>query len=458
MRFGVEPDSIMNKMERELESVTSFSETNIEQFCTCIGRISELLEDIEELEKKISQIKRHMPDPMGGVYLLLIFALPVLVIGGIVTKSLGFVGFFGLFMVVPALYAILSDYSKSKSARRELEWKQLRLERLQKELRSDSIKNCDRIIKETWLEEGVEQKFLAFLKPELQSAISALKDGNLEEARLNFLGALNRLPEFDNKLARVQRSKYRFRDRYSVSTGRIDELNQTLQFFCSKEGAVKELLLFSADVCESLYLGDSEEAMVLVQRAKQLRNRHGDFVIGDLTFFKHLFEFQYVTLRKLIDSGEIRPVPVRGPSRDETEQPSQVSTNFPSSGENVGEVNNTVEKELYRGKVNFSMGMLSEERTGSLVVTNERIILSGKYKIVGARGNLFALGAKAALRAAGVGDVDEVIPLRNVQSIQLKKTLTGAQYLVVKAGGKKYTIRSKDVQHIYNLLKTHTKA
>ncbi len=110
------------------------------------------------------------------------------------------------------------------------------------------------------------------------------------------------------------------------------------------------------------------------------------------------------------------------------------------------------EKELYRGEVRFKMGAMSQERVGTLVITNKRLKLTGKYRL---RGAVPTVALKAALRAAGIGEVYEDIPLKDIGWLELKKAILGGYYLEFKARGKKYTIYTDAAQHIYNLLRQY---
>lgn len=111
------------------------------------------------------------------------------------------------------------------------------------------------------------------------------------------------------------------------------------------------------------------------------------------------------------------------------------------------------ERELYRGEVRFKMGALSQERVGTLVITNEKLILTGKYRI--RNSNIFSAPVKAALRATGVGEVHEEIYIEAIRFLQLKKPLLGGYYIEFTVRDKKYTIYTDAAQHIYNLLKQY---
>jgi len=90
-----------------------------------------------------------------------------------------------------------------------------------------------------------------------------------------------------------------------------------------------------------------------------------------------------------------------------------------------------------------------------LVVTNRRLQITGKYRL---RDMVATIAVKAALRAAGIGEVYEDIPLSEIRFPELKKALLGGYYLEFKARDKKFTIYTDAAQHIYNLLRQYTNA
>lgn len=125
----------------------------------------------------------------------------------------------------------------------------------------------------------------------------------------------------------------------------------------------------------------------------------------------------------------------------------------PTKTVNTATVSTEEEMELYRGEVRFKMGALSQERVGTLVITNKKLILTGKYRI--RNSNIFSAPIKAALRATGVGEVHEEIYIEAISFLQLKKPLLGGYYVEFTARDKKYIIYTDAAQHIYNLLIQH---
>lgn len=113
------------------------------------------------------------------------------------------------------------------------------------------------------------------------------------------------------------------------------------------------------------------------------------------------------------------------------------------------------EKELYRGEVRFKIGTVSQERVGMLIITNKNMILTGKYRIRSRY--VVTTFAKAALRAAGVGEVDKEIHITSIRFLKLKKPLIGGYYIEFTntTENKKYTIYTDAAPHIYDLLKQH---
>ncbi|MCD6373051.1 MAG: hypothetical protein J7L37_05845 [Thermococcus sp.] len=191
----------------------------------------------------------------------------------------------------------------------------------------------------------------------------------------------------------------------------------------------------------------------LLNEAREMLDERDKFVIGDVKFFKYLFEFHYFLLKTVVEAyeaevGAASKLAAKQAERFAKTKPVEV----PETVEKVTVSAEEPEKELYRGEVRFKMGAMSQERVGTLVITNKRLKLTGKYRL---RGYVATVAIKAALRAAGVGEVYEDIPLSEIKFLQLKKAILGGYYLEFKARGKKYTIYTDAAQHIYNLLRQY---
>ena len=177
------------------------------------------------------------------------------------------------------------------------------------------------------------------------------------------------------------------------------------------------------------------------------------FVIGDVKFFKYFFEFHYFLLKAVVEAYEAEVDAVAKDTQEQAERFAAAKpVEIPQTVEKVAVPAEEPEKELYRGEVRFKMGAMSQERVGTLVITNKRLKLTGKYRL---RGMVATVAVKAALRAAGVGEVYEDIPLGEIRFLELKKALLSGYYLEFKAKGKKYTIYTDTAQHIYNILKQY---
>ena len=210
---------------------------------------------------------------------------------------------------------------------------------------------------------------------------------------------------------------------------------------------------FAARACDALYLGDVEKMRELLNEAREMLDERDKFVIGDVKFFKHLFEFHYFLLKAVVEAYEAETGAVSKATQEQAERFAEAKPiEMPETVEKVTVSAEEPEKELYRGEVRFKMGAMSQERVGNLVITNKRLKLTGKYRL---RGYVATVAIKAALRAAGVGEVYEDIPLSEIKFLQLKKALLGGYYLEFKARGKKFTLYTDAAQHIYNLLRQY---
>ena len=217
--------------------------------------------------------------------------------------------------------------------------------------------------------------------------------------------------------------------------------------------SINEVLSFAARACDALYLGDVEKMRELLNEAREMLDERDKFVVGDVKFFKYLFEFHYFLLKAVVEAHEAEMGAVAKATQEQAERFAAAKpVEVPETVEKVTVSAEEPERELYRGEVRFKMGAMSQERVGTLVITNKRLKLTGKYRL---RGYVATVAIKAALRAAGIGEVYEDIPLSEIKFLQLKKALLGGYYLEFKARGKKYTLYTDAAQHIYNLLKQY---
>ncbi|NJD98273.1 hypothetical protein E3E26_00425 [Thermococcus sp. LS1] len=195
----------------------------------------------------------------------------------------------------------------------------------------------------------------------------------------------------------------------------------------------------------------------LLSEAREMLDERDRFVIGDVKFFKYLFEFHYFLLKTVVEAYEAETGAVAKLTEEQAKRFAEAKpVEVPAQVEKVSVPEEEPEKELYRGEVRFKMGAMSQERVGTLVITNKRLKLTGKYRL---RGTVATVAVKAALRAAGVGEVYEDIPLKEVSWLELKKAILGGGYYVeFHARGKKFTLYTDAAQHIYNILKQYSNA
>ncbi|USH00687.1 hypothetical protein K1720_04420 [Thermococcus argininiproducens] len=212
-------------------------------------------------------------------------------------------------------------------------------------------------------------------------------------------------------------------------------------------------LSFAARACDALYLGDVEKMHELLNEAHEMLDERDKFVIGDVKFFKYLFEFHYFLLKAVVEAYEAEMGAVAKATEEQAERLAKAKpVEVPAQVEKGPVSAEEPERELYRGEIRFKMGAMSQERVGTLVITNKRLRLQGKYRL---RGMVATVAVKAALRAAGVGEIDEEISLKEISWLELKKGILGGHYLEFKAKGKKYTIYTDAAQHIYDILRQY---
>ncbi|WP_460040983.1 hypothetical protein [Thermococcus atlanticus] len=219
------------------------------------------------------------------------------------------------------------------------------------------------------------------------------------------------------------------------------------------EEKIPKVLDFAARACDALYLGDVEKMRELLREAREMLDERDKFVIGDVKFFKYLFEFHYFLLKTVVEAYEAEVGAVSKLATEQAERLAEAKpVEVPETVEKVAISAEEPERELYRGEVRFKRGAMSQERTGTLVITNKRLKLTGKYRL---RGHVATVAVKAALRAAGVGEVYEEFPLSEISFLELKKAILGGYYIEFKARGKKFTLYTDAAQHIYDLLRQY---
>ncbi|WP_460040900.1 hypothetical protein [Thermococcus atlanticus] len=299
-----------------------------------------------------------------------------------------------------------------------------------------TFEECVSLMKSLEASDGSLTLFL--LKSELDNYITKIAQGDFSEASEHMKKANDIF-----KTVKVLRPEH-FGLPYSQKFGEFES------------DYIPKVLNFSAKACDALYLGDVEKMRELLNEAREMLDERDKFVIGDVKFFKYLFEFHYFLLKTVVETyeaevGAVAKLAEKQAKRFAETKPVEV----PAHVEKIAVSTEEPEKELYRGEVRFKMGAMSQERVGTLVITNKHLKLTGKYRL---RGHVATVAVKAALRAAGVGEVYEEFPLGEIRFLELKKALLGAYYLEFRAGDKKFTLYTDAAQHIYNLLRQYTNA
>ena len=297
--------------------------------------------------------------------------------------------------------------------------------------------------------------FYAYVDPFLKMAIEALNNGQFEDAGGYFKKAQDsmkdlksRIPEeFDDlsrKFSVLMYNEEIYVYKYNLSWNLYSQLD------------VQKSLNFAARACDALYLGDVEKMRELLSKARKMLDECDKFVIGDVKFFKYLFEFHYFLLKTVVEAYEAETGAVTKLTEEQAKRFAEAKpVEVPTTVEKVSVSAEEPEEELYRGEVRFKIGAISQERVGTLVITNKRLKLTGKYRL---RGMVATVAVKAALRAAGVSEVYEDIPLKEISWLELKKALLGGYYLEFRARGKKFTLYTDAAQHIYNILRQYSNA
>ena len=376
------------------------------------------------------------------------FLIGMTVLFGFVTLNGG--GIFGAIMTLFfAVIAILAG----KSSMREISRLNNQIRQLEKSLETpveDEIKNMlddnglskDQC-KETFttLSQGSgEWLFLGYLYPSLSNALESLESGKLEDAEEYFKDAHRMVSSLS-----LPDITWKHEDFFEISRKDIPLIHQY--------DKMTQVLSFSAKACDALYLGDVEKMRELLNEAREIER--DKFVIGDVKFFKYLFEFHYFLLKTVVEAYEAETGAVAKLTEKQAKRFTEAKPAETPQVEKATASTEESERELYRGEVRFKIGAISQERVGTLVVTNKRLKLTGKYRL---RGTVATVAVKAALRAAGIGEVYEDIPLKEISWLELKKAILGGYYLEFRARGKKFTLYTDAAQHIYNILKQYDSA
>ena len=289
------------------------------------------------------------------------------------------------------------------------------------------------------------------INSKLEAALWSLMEGDFERAAEYFKETKKCLEKIKKNIIKLDEMAEEFGIRITDLT-----IYYRYELLEDNGGVLTETLSFAARACDALYLGDVEKMRELLNEAREMLDKRDKFVIGDVKFFKYLFEFHYFLLKAVVEAYEAEVSAVAKATQEQAERFAKTKpVEVPQTVEKVTVSAEEPERELYRDEVRFKMGAMSQERVGTLVITNKRLKLTGKYRL---RGAVPTVALKAALRAAGVGEVYEDIPLKEVSFLELKKAILGGYYLEFKAKGKKYTIYTDAAQHIHNLLRQYTTA
>lgn len=357
-----------------------------------------------------------------------------------------------------------NEIKELEKGREELEkryW-ETSIEELAREKFGDNfLEECRKKFRAYSSKNNGDWKILSAISPPLERALGALLKGDFITSKDGFDKAEEELkiingiynPFKDYKIGGI------FRDVLKLGKDEIPCIVQEPEAKFNRKGIPRGIsaLKFASNVCHVLHYGDMEEARKLLEdaqeRLRRMREEKWDYTCGDLKFFQYLFEFHYFLLKAVVEAYDAETGAVAKATQEQAERFAEAKpVEVPQTVEKVTVSGEESEKELYRGEVRFKMGAMSQERVGNLVITNKRLKLTGKYRL---RGYVATVAIKAALRAAGVGEVYEDIPLSEIKFLQLKKAFLGGYYLEFKARGKKFTLYTDAAQHIYNLLRQY---
>ncbi|NJD99814.1 hypothetical protein E3E26_08485 [Thermococcus sp. LS1] len=388
----------------------------------------------------------------------------------------------GMFSAMGMIYAIaiivIGHFRLKKSIKDEINELKKEKEKLEKRYWETSIEElarkkfgdaflekCRKKFREYSSKNNGDWKILSALSPQLEQALISLSEGDFITAKDEFDKAGEELKVIVGEIYdpfKEYKAGGIFRDVLKLEKDEIPCIAQELEANFNKKSTPRGIsaLKFASNVCHVLHYGDMEEARELLndaqERLRLMREEKWDYSCGDIKFFQYLFEFHYFLLKAVVEAYEAEVGAVARATQEQAERFAAAKpVEVPETVEKVTVSAEEPEKELYRGEVRFKMGAMSQERVGMLVVTNKRLKLTGKYRL---KGYVATVAIKAALRAAGIGEVYEDIPLKDINWLELKKALLGGYYLEFRAKGKKYTLYTDAAQHIYNLLKQYTNA
>ncbi len=462
MQANVNLDALLEKMKAELERAKRFEPLKFDETVEeCIDRVRALVEEKERLEKKLGPLKnKHSreKDDIKWAERNLIWMIPLFTFFGILASVTDLGSWAFLLPLFPiALFGSAYLYSANKAAKLEQEIKPLeeKFRKVEKEI-EDLGERCGKKLKTYSKQNKTDWRILSALVPELDKALEALAQGD-------FMTAKDKLEDAESKLRDIAETYDSILDLdWEIEVFHLDGLKYRpciVDYEIEIEEKPKGIsaLNFASNVCHVLHYGDMEEARELLEdaqeRLRRMREEKWDYSCGNLKFFQYLFEFHYFLLKAVVEAYEAEVGAVAKATQEQAERLAKAKpVEVPQTVEKVTVSAEEPEKELYRGEVRFKMGAMSQERVGTLVITNKRLKLMGKYRL---RGTVPTVALKAALRAAGVGEVYEDIPLSEIKFLQLKKALLGGYYLEFKARSKKFTLYTDAAQHIFNLLKQY---
>ncbi len=461
MQANVNLDTLLEKMKAELERGKGLSIVNYFKKAEECLKIAEPF--IRERERAVEEADEKRYSVTMAISLL---GAAVITVGSILEENNPLVVifkiiFYGGLLAFPALFFLLLFISPVliKPSVSEDETKQ----KINDALTQNGIdkEECRKVLERTVetlkKKDGPITLGFALTAPILENAVNSLEKGSFEEASDHFKKAKEsieqlkkkRIPQkFDDISKEFSRLLWE-ESIYIRRYGHWETFHETLP-------NVKEPLSFAARACDALYLGDVEKMRELLSEAREMLDERDKFVIGDVKFFKYLFEFHYFLLKTVVEAYEAETGAVAKLTEEQAKRFAEAKpVEVPTTVEKVSVSADEPERELYRGEVRFKMGAMSQERVGTLVITNKRLKLTGKYRL---RGYVATVAVKAALRAAGIGEVYEDIPLNEISWIELKKALLGGYYLEFRARGKKFTLYTDAAQHIYNILRQYSNA
>lgn len=189
-----------------------------------------------------------------------------------------------------------------------------------------------------------EKRSITLMYVHLRTAIKALSSGKFDDASENFKKARESL----NMVVSYPEDGYKFFGLEGLTWG-----------FGVKYGWFS-FLNFAARASDALYLGDIEKIRKLFNEARKMLDNRDEFVIGDIEFFKYLFEFHYFLLKAVVEAYEAEVGTVARATGEQVKRFTKAEpVEIPETVEKVTVSAEEPEKELYRDKVRFKMGLMS---------------------------------------------------------------------------------------------------